>query len=131
MTPDNLYELIQEMRRKKGIFAEFARFVNFNFPFTKTVFKTELIRSYAAFLDALDAAIDDYNEGENQTPKLLYGDQADEKEEIYSQGKMRPKDKGGYENAKTPEEENDLNPTDDQCGLWQRRERRNGEMGQA
>jgi len=102
----DLYELIQEMRRKKAMFAEFAKFVNFNFPFTRTAFKTELIRSYAAFLDALDAAIDDYNEGENQTPQLLYDADGVEKDEVYSQGKMHPRHLGGYEAAKLPEDEN-------------------------
>jgi hypothetical protein len=102
MKPETLLELIQEMRSKKAMFAQFARFVNFNFEHSKTVFKTELIRSYAAFIDALDAAIDDYNEAENATPKLLYTGEFTKEETVIANGKLAPKERGEYGPA--PEE---------------------------
>lgn len=102
MNPESLYDLIQEMRKKKLIFSQFARFVNFNFEHTRTVFKTELIRSYGAFLDALDAAIDDYNEAENQTDFLLYNTDTVNGETVVFKGKLAPKEKGEYEPAPLP-----------------------------
>lgn len=72
MSHDALYELIQKMREKQRIFAEFAKFVDFHLDTTRTVFKDSLIEAYAHFLDALDAAIDDFNGAENSNPKLLY-----------------------------------------------------------
>lgn len=102
MNPDCLFDLIQKMRVKKKEFGEFARFVNFNFEHTRTVFKTELIRSYAAFVDALDAAIDDYNEAENATPKLLYTGEPEKDETVIWKGKLAPRARGEYEDAYLP-----------------------------
>lgn len=106
MTPSCLFDLIQEMRQKKAMFAHFVGFVDFNFPFTRTVFKTELIRSYGAFLDALDAAIDDYNEAENQTPKLIFELGEEAQKTVVWKGQLAPKEKGDYDRAMAQEKGN-------------------------
>jgi len=97
MTPANVYDLIAEMREKKRLFSHFANFVNFNFEHTRTEFKDALIRSYAHFLDALDAALGDYNEKENQTPLLLLPDEVKEPETVVANGKLAPRSRGAFE----------------------------------
>ena len=94
MTPDNLYELIQEMRRKKAIFGLFAGFVNFNFEHTRTEFKDALIRAYGSFLDALDAAVDDYNAKEDVDGGLILFENPPVAETVIAYGQLAEKEKG-------------------------------------
>lgn len=97
MNPATVLELINEMREKKRLFAHFANFVCFNFEHTRTEFKDALIRSYGHFLDALDAALDDYNEKENATPFLLLEDSEEEPETVIANGMLAERTRGPFE----------------------------------
>lgn len=64
-------ELIDEMRKVKELFGRFARCEHFLTGLDGEVFQRELIRSYYAFVHAIDIVIDHYNETEPNKMQLF------------------------------------------------------------
>ena len=68
---NSLNDLIAEMRKTKAIFGKFARGSALIGGSMGEEFRREIIRSYSSFVDAIDVAIDQYNEAEPDKMRLF------------------------------------------------------------